>query len=82
MDLVKVHEGHIRILEAELAAHKTAAGQAAQQELATIRQHEAVALQAKQLAAKVEAAQAELEEKAKEKAEVQAQVGGSSLPYL
>ena len=75
MDLVKVHEGHIRILEAELAAHKTAAAQAVQQELAMTRQHEAISLQAKQLSAKAEAAQNELSEKSRERAEVQAQVG-------
>ena len=74
MDLVKVHESHMRVLEGELAAHKAAAHEAAQQEAALVRDREGLALQGKHLAARLAEAHAQLDQKAREAAEVQATV--------
>ena len=74
MDLVKVHEGHMRVLEGELAAHKAAAHEAAQQEAALVREREGLALQGKHLTARLADAHAQLDQKAREAAEVQATV--------
>lgn len=78
MDLVKVHEGHVKVLEGELAACKAAALQASQQEAALLRQQEVLALQAKSLTAKIEEAQNVLKQKDKEVAEMHTQVCISS----
>ena len=74
MDLVKVHESHMRVLEGELAAHKATAHEAAQQEAALVREREGLALQGKHLAARLAEAHAQLDQKAREAAEVQATV--------
>lgn len=82
MDLVKVHEGHVRVLENELAAHKAALHQADQKETALLREQEALALERQQTEDKLKAAQDQLELKQKEAASIQKLVSIQDFPSL
>lgn len=74
MDLTKLHEGHVRVLEGQLAAQKQAMAQAALMEAGLIREREAGAAEAKQLAAKLASAMEQLEVKKMEKKDAQSLV--------
>lgn len=82
MDLVKVHEGHMRVLENEIASHKAALHQADLKEAALLREQEALALEAKQMDEKLKAAQDLLDMKKKEASDVQAMVSQRPHTYL
>ena len=71
MDLVKVHEGHMRVLENELAAHKAALHKADQREAALLREQQSLALEARRMDEKMKAAQDLLDMKKKEAADIQ-----------
>lgn len=71
MDLVKVHEGHMRVLENELAAHKAALHKHDQREAALIREQQSLAVEARQMDEKLKAAQDQLVMKKKEAADIQ-----------
>ena len=71
MDLAKLHEGHIRVLEGQLAAQKQALGQASLKETALVREREAAAQEAKQAGAKLTAAMEQLDSRKRERREAQ-----------
>lgn len=71
MDLAKVHEGQIKVLEAELSAQRQALGLASQKEAALNREREALTVEARQLQAKLAAAAEQLELRRQEKQEAQ-----------
>ena len=74
MDLAKLHEGQIRVLEGQLVAQKQALGQASMKEAALVREREAAAMEAKQAATKLVVALEQLDSRKKERKEAQAQV--------
>lgn len=74
MDLTKLHEGHVRVLEGQLVAQKQAMSQALVKEAALVREREAAAAEGKQLASKLAAALEQLELKKRERRDAQALV--------
>lgn len=74
MDLAKLHEGHIRVLEGQLAAQKQALGQASLKEAALVREREAAALEAKQAGGKLAAAMEASDSRKKARREAQSLV--------
>ena len=81
MDLAKLHEGHIRVLEGQLAAQKQAISQASIKEAGLVREQEAAAIEAKQAGAKLAAALEQLDTRKKERREAQALVRQSLLKW-
>ena len=71
MDLAKVHEGHVRVLEAQLLAQRQALSQASQKEGALNREREAVSAEAKQLQGRLATAAEQLELRKQERREAQ-----------
>ena len=71
MQIVKVHAGHIKALQAELAAHKTERLAAAEQQAALRRELESLAAQGRAAATKLASLQEQLEEKTHEVDEAQ-----------
>ena len=82
MDLVKVHEGHVRVLENELAAHKNALHQADLKEAALLRDQEALETETKHMNERLAAAQDVLDMKRKEASDIQKSASDASCLCL